>query len=104
MYHAHIYFELEQQALASRIHELIRTSRSDITAIFPLVNRLVGPHTKPMFEVHFNDNRHGFIEWLDAHREGLSVLIHPVTPDELADHTLHAKWLGDVLPIKEEIF
>ena len=34
------------------------------------------------------------IPWLDAHRDGLTVLVHPSTGNALADHTTHASWLG----------
>lgn len=104
MYHAHIYFDLSQQPLAEQIHQQIRLSRADTTAIFPLVKKKVGPHVKPMFEVHFTDNRHGFIEWLEQHRGGLSVLIHPITGNDLVDHTSEAIWLGERLSVRTEIF
>lgn len=104
MYHAHIYFELGQQSVAEKVHQAIQSSRDDITAIFPLVTRKVGPHDKPMFEVHFNNNQHGFIEWLAQHRAGLSVLIHPVTGNDLADHTSNATWLGKALHLHTEMF
>lgn len=99
MYHAHIYFDLPKLALAKQVHQLIASNRSDIRKIFPLVTRRVGPHDKPMFEVHFNDDQNGFINWLDQNRQGLSVLIHPVTGDELSDHTTGTQWLGQALPI-----
>lgn len=104
MYHAHIYFDQPEQTIAEAIHRQIRQERTDITAIFPLVPRKVGPHDKPMFEVHFHNNDFGFIEWLEAHRSGLSVLIHPVSDEELADHTVRAQWLGKQLPIHTHIF
>jgi aromatic ring-cleaving dioxygenase len=104
MYHAHVYFDLSQESLATRLHHAITTDRDDILRIYPLVTRKVGPHDKPMFEVHFNDNRQGFINWLDQHREGLSVLIHPNTSNELQDHTDSAVWLGEELPIHVDTF
>ncbi|MGH7038660.1 MAG: DOPA 4,5-dioxygenase family protein [Stellaceae bacterium] len=36
-------------------------------------------------------------------RDGLDVLVHPMTGDGLADHTNHAAWLGVPLPIKTEV-
>ncbi|KDM91723.1 DOPA 4,5-dioxygenase family protein [Photobacterium galatheae] len=105
MFHAHVYFDLSQQALAEQVRQKIMVERTDdILAIFPLVPRRVGPHDKPMFEMHFADNRTGFVDWLDQNRAGLSVLIHPVSANELADHTVHASWLGQQLPVHTEIF
>jgi aromatic ring-cleaving dioxygenase len=35
-------------------------------------------------------------------RGAMSVLVHPETGDEVADHTAHALWLGAQLPIDVE--
>jgi len=48
------------------------------------------------FQVTFrNRDFDGLIPWLDAHRQGLSVLIHPLTADHVKDHTDDAAWLGE---------
>jgi DOPA 4,5-dioxygenase len=48
-----------------------------------------------MFELEFGGERLEAISaWLDANREGLSVLVHPLTEDEPRDHTEGARWLG----------
>ena len=39
--------------------------------------------------------------WL--HRADLSVLVHPETGRQRADHTSHALWMGSPLPLKAEI-
>ncbi len=104
MYHAHVYFELSQESLATHLHHEITANRDDILRIFPLVMHKVGPHDKPMFEIHFNDNQQGFVNWLDQHRKGLSVLIHPNTGNDLQDHTDNAVWLGEELPVRVDIF
>ncbi len=102
MNHAHIYFDEHQINTAKHLYQEI-SQREDIEAIFPLVHREVGPHNKPMFEVHFADDKQGFVEWLDNQRGELSVLIHPVTDDVISDHTTKATWLGKTLPIKVDI-
>ncbi|OXX50366.1 4,5-dioxygenase [Vibrio sp. V12_P9A6T4] len=100
MFHAHVYFDLVEQAKAQRVQQKIAQQRHDVQAMFGLVPRLVGPHLKPMFEVHLADNSHGFIEWLDEHREGLSVLIHPVSGDDRYDHSQgQVLWLGETLGV-----
>lgn len=104
MYHAHVYFDLSQESQATRLHHEITANRDDILRIYPLVMRKVGPHDKPMFEVHFNDNQQGFVNWLDQHRKGLSVLIHPNTGHDLQDHTDNAVWLGEELPVHVDTF
>lgn len=45
-----------------------------------------------------------FLPWIDKHRNGLSVLLHPVTGDDLMDHTEYASWLGQALTLKLLIF
>ncbi len=102
MYHAHIYFDKHQISLAERLHKKI-AQHQDISQIFPLVHHEVGPHSKPMFEVHFADDKQGFVNWLNNERGELSVLIHPVSDDALSDHTTKAIWLGTALTIKTEI-
>jgi len=44
------------------------------------------------------------IEWLEANRDGLNILVHGLTGDDLADHTEHAAWLGASTPLKLDMF
>jgi aromatic ring-cleaving dioxygenase len=32
-----------------------------------------------------------------------SILIHPITPIQMPDHTVRALWLGDSLPLKTDV-
>ena len=34
---------------------------------------------------------------------GLTALIHPLTDDDLADHTTLADWIGEPLPLDESV-
>ena len=36
-------------------------------------------------------------------RMGLTVLLHPESGRPRDDHTLHAAWMGEVLPLKTEV-
>ena len=45
-----------------------------------------------------------FVPWLMLNRDGLVVLLHPETGDDLADHTAHAAWFGAILPLRLEAF
>lgn len=104
-YHAHIYFELEQLALAERVRLAIAEAIPEITYLGRLIPMLVGPHPKPMFEVHIPapilDDAMNKIEVL---REDLDVLIHPVHDNDLAAHTVDARWLGHRLTLNVDIF
>ncbi|WP_413167957.1 DOPA 4,5-dioxygenase family protein [Capilliphycus salinus ALCB114379] len=44
------------------------------------------------------------IPWLEENREGLSVLVHGLTGNDLEDHTEHASWLGTAVPLKLTVF
>jgi len=37
------------------------------------------------------------------YREGLDILVHPETGDDVADHTLHSLWLGEKLELNVEV-
>ena len=44
------------------------------------------------------------IPWLEEHRAGLNVLVHPATDNHLEDHTTHASWLGKPAKLNLEVF
>lgn len=98
-YHAHVYFELSQTPTAEAVLAKARL-KPELMRVYGLVNRKVGPHAKPMFEIHFHEqNKKSVLEWLDQNRQGLSVLVHQDSGDDIKDHTDHVLWLGEKLPI-----
>ena len=61
------------------------------------------PDTRGMYQVLFASAEFArVVPWLMLNRRGLQVLVHPDTGDDLADHTRHALWLGDRLPLRLE--
>lgn len=58
----------------------------------------VGPHPKPQYEVQFLASARPRVMQLieDA---GLAALVHPLTDDDLADHTTLATWIGEPLAL-----
>jgi len=94
-YHAHVYFDDE------RTTEQARVLCEEASRLFGVVmgrvhQKLVGPHPHWSCQLAFDAAQFDrLIPWLDAHREGLNVLVHPSTGDSLADHTTHASWLGE---------
>ena len=103
-YHAHIYFQLDEMALATRVRENIIQDIPQLTYTGQLIPISIGPHPKPMFEIHIPEFIINYaIASIDNLREGLSVLIHPVQQDELEAHTSKAQWLGTKLPLKLEV-
>lgn len=103
-YHAHIYFQLDEMALATQVRENIIQDIPQLTYTGQLIPISIGPHPKPMFEIHIPESIINYaIASIDNLREGLSVLIHPVQQDELEAHTSKAQWLGTKLPLKLEV-
>jgi aromatic ring-cleaving dioxygenase len=104
-FHAHIYYQpgVTEDA-AARL-------RARVAEAFPraLLGRWhavpVGPHTQAMFQIAFPvDLFADLAPWLMLNRDGLDVLLHPETGDDPADHTVHAAWLGEKLPLRLEAF
>jgi DOPA 4,5-dioxygenase len=98
-YHAHIYFDgPEQRRMAERIREEIGERFS--VRLGRWHDRLVGPHTRPMYQVSFAPDVYAlFVPWLMLNRRDLAVLVHPNTGRPLDDHLEHALWLGEMLAV-----
>ena len=58
--------------------------------------KLVGPHPRWSCQLAFDAAQFdGLIPWLEAHRAGLNILVHPRSGSSLEDHTTLASWLGE---------
>ena len=63
-----------------------------------MTDRGVGPHPIPQYEVHFVERSlPAMVAAIEA--SGLRALVHPLTDDDLADHTAHARWIGEPLQL-----
>jgi aromatic ring-cleaving dioxygenase len=103
-YHGHVYFTVEEQVLAAQVRENIIKALPQLTYTGQLIPIPIGPHPKPMFEIHIPASHINLaMATIDTLREGLSVLIHPVQQDEMAAHTVDARWLGEKLTLNLEI-
>ena len=100
IYHAHIYFALDEMVLAAQVRENIIKALPQLTYTGQLIPIAIGPHPQPMFEIHIPAGSINLaMATIDGLREGLSVLIHPVQRDELDAHTNTARWLGEKLTL-----
>lgn len=96
-YHAHIYYRNDAERAEAAV------LRSRLGAEFEV--RLgrwrdmpVGPHPLPMYQVAFQPELFAeLVPWLMLNRRGLTVLVHPETGDDAADHDIHPLWLGETL-------
>lgn len=96
-YHAHVYFTEATQPVARALREQLRTLlKSDRDAGLLVVEELdeiaVGPHPLPQFEIHcYESYLPKLLPLLEA--SPLISVVHPVTDDDLADHTVLAQWI-----------
>jgi aromatic ring-cleaving dioxygenase len=91
-FHAHIYYSSEERPAAELLRDEL-ASRPHILFVGQMTDRGVGPHPIPQYEVHFREGaRPAVIEAIAA--SGLRALVHPLTDDDLADHTSLAHWIG----------
>jgi aromatic ring-cleaving dioxygenase len=102
-WHAHIYYDPATRPAAEAV-------RTGLAAAFPEArlgrwhDAPIGPHTQAMYQVAFAPALlPSLLPWLMLNRRGLAVLVHPETGHELADHTVHAAWLGEVLALHTEV-
>jgi aromatic ring-cleaving dioxygenase len=103
-YHAHIYYD---SALTRDRAALLRER---VSAAFPAAmlgrwrDAPVGPHPLSMYQIAFPaELLASFVPWLMLNRDGLTILLHPETGNDYADHTHHAVWFGAILPLRLDV-
>ena len=96
-YHAHIYVGAGQDEAAEALQARLRRD-TQILFVGRITEGKAGPHPVSQFEAHFLG---GAVARISAMIEatGLRALIHPLTDDDLADHTTLATWIGDPLDL-----
>lgn len=102
-YHAHVYFNENTLDRARAVCEAA-TAKFDIQ-MGRVHQGLVGPHPEWSCQLAFSHAQFAdVVLWLALNREEFVVFLHPLTGDELADHTAHAIWMGAVRPLNLEVF
>jgi aromatic ring-cleaving dioxygenase len=98
-YHIHIYYQGEGRAAAERVSAGVAGEFA--LEMRPSSGQPNGPHPIPQFRLKFTTAQFAsVVPWLMLHREGLDVLVHPLTDNSYEDHTAHAIWLGTPVPLK----
>ena len=92
-WHAHIYYTDRERAAAAALRDAF-TARPEVVLVGAMATGPAGPHPIPQYEIHFRGS------WLDLIRSmiaasGLTALVHPLTDDDLADHTNLGQWIGN---------
>ena len=97
-YHAHIYYAPETRPAAETLRR--RIGEGFAARLGSWHDEPVGPHPLPMFQIAFATEVFAeLVPWLMLNRLGLTVLVHPNTDNERADHLEHALWMGQILPL-----
>jgi len=96
-FHAHVYYGPSERAVAQSVRAQL-ANREEILFVGRMADGPVGPHPIPQFEVHFDASGQPIVEAL-LRAAGLRALIHPLTDDDLADHTALATWIGEPLAL-----
>jgi aromatic ring-cleaving dioxygenase len=101
-YHAHIYYDPQTRGRAERLRAAIGERFS--ARLGSWHDEPVGPHPVAMYQVAFaGEELASLVPWLMLNRDGLNILVHPLTDDSVADHTRFAAWLGAPLPLRLEV-
>lgn len=91
-YHAHIYYAPDERPAAAALRDAFGEDEA-ILFVGAMTDAGVGPHPVAQYEVHFLGRSVGaVVAAIEA--TGLRALVHPLTDDDLADHTTLAHWVG----------
>ena len=98
-YHAHIYYAPGERAIAAGLRDRLCAAGPDdplsaIRFVGALRDQKAGPHITSQFEIHFDERLLPAVE-AELTRSGLRVLLHPLTLDDLGDHTYLGRWIGE---------
>ena len=96
-WHAHIYFTDTDRAAAIELRD---TFSADPAILFTgrMTDGPAGPHPIPQYEVHFREGDLEHVRTMIV-PSGLTALVHPLTLDDLADHTTLGQWIGDPIAL-----
>ena len=99
-YHAHIYYDpAKTRSVAERVCAAVGDKfRVEIDGFR---DGPVGPHPIANVLVIFKPAElERVVSYLMLNREGLDVLVHPLTEDAVKDHSSFAIWLGNPVPLQ----
>lgn len=91
-WHAHVYYAPAERDAAAALRAQFQGT-AEICFVGAMADRPVGPHPVSQFEAHFlADAQPSVVAAIEA--TGLTALVHPLTDDDLADHTTLGRWIG----------
>ena len=96
-WHAHIYFTPPEKAAAAALRDALK-AEDQVLFVGAMTAGPAGPHPIPQYEVHFCEPALENIRAMIV-ASGLTALVHPLTQDDLADHTDLGQWIGAPLAL-----
>jgi DOPA 4,5-dioxygenase len=102
-YHAHIYYSDDERQTAEALRgdfERLLSPGADPHILFvgQMKDGKAGPHPISQYEIHFLSGVVAGVERM-IEASGLRALVHPLTDDDMADHTSLAHWIGAPLDL-----
>ena len=100
-YHVHVYYDAATKAKAAQLREALLGKFNVEAGGFS--DAPVGPHPVSQFNVMFETPEfEHVVPWLMLNREGLDILVHPLTDSSYNDHTAYAMWLGAPVALRTD--
>jgi aromatic ring-cleaving dioxygenase len=101
-YHAHIYYDQATKKVAETLRGTLAEKFQ--VEVGMLSDEPRGPHPIPQFVAIFETPEfQNVVPWLMLNRDGLDVLVHPLTESSYDDHSKNALWLGTPVPMRLDI-
>ena len=101
-YHAHVYFEELTIDSAKLLCE--EAGKKFGVTVGRMHHKPIGPHPCWSCQLAFDRNQYAdLLTWLALNRKSLNILIHPLTGNDLKDHTDYASWMGEPQTLKLDV-
>ena len=100
-YHAHVYYDEASKPVATKLREALMSKFKVEPGGFSDMPQ--GPHPISQFNIIFEAPEFdSVVPWLMLNREGLDVLVHPLSDSSYNDHTAFAMWLGNPVALRTD--
>ena len=100
-YHIHVYYDDMTRPRAETV--VIALAEKFALERRPSTGSPNGPHPIPQYRLTLATAKfQDVVPWLMLNRDGLDILIHPLTDSSYDDHTKYALWIGNPVPLKTD--
>ena len=102
-WHVHVYFDAQSLDQARALCE--QAAQKFAVKMGRVHEKPVGPHPCWSCQLAFMPEVFdSIVPWLSLNRDGLTILIHPQTGEDLIDHRDYAIWMGQSMDLNLSIF